>query len=235
MQYHITILIFIDFCVILKIWECIISNLTVAEIIMKQNYQLILDKTINEIKSADRKPSLLVHACCAPCSSYVLEYLNEYFDITVFFYNPNITEQDEYEKRAVEIKRLIGEMPKKNDIKLMYGDYEPQRFFEISAGLEDLPEGGERCLKCYRLRLEETAQAAHNGGFDYFTTTLSISPHKDAQALNEIGADVAARYDVNYLFSDFKKRGGYKRSCELSVIYGLYRQDYCGCIYSRKE
>lgn len=200
---------------------------------MKENYQIILNNTLERIKESDKRPSLLLHACCAPCSSYVLEYLNEYFAITVFFYNPNITNRDEYQKRAVEIKRLISEIPHKNDIKLIYGKYDTDSFFELSKGLEAQPEGGQRCFKCYRLRLTETAKAAKAGGFDYFTTTLSISPHKNAQVLNEIGAELAAEYGTSYLFSDFKKKNGYKRSCELSAIYGLYRQSYCGCIYSK--
>lgn len=202
---------------------------------MKQNYQLLLDKTINDIVNNNIRPTLLLHACCAPCSSYVLEYLNQYFDITVFFYNPNITENTEYQKRAEELVRLISELPHENDIKFIYGEYEPKKFTEIAKGMETEPEGGKRCFKCYRLRLEETAQLAASKGFDYFTTTLSISPHKNAEVLNEIGKELSDIYNVPYLFSDFKKRNGYKRSCELSEIYNLYRQDYCGCIYSKKE
>ena len=202
---------------------------------MKQNYQLILDKTIKQISDETRKPSLLLHACCAPCSSYVLEYLNSFFDITVFFYNPNITEENEYKKRADEIKRLITELPSENEIKIMYGRYNPEAFLEISKGLEKLPEGGERCFKCYRLRLEETASVAKKLSFDFFTTTLSISPHKNAQVLNEIGHGIADKYSINYLFSDFKKKNGYKRSCELSAVYNLYRQDYCGCVFSKVQ
>ncbi len=202
---------------------------------MKQNYQLMLDKTLNNIKKEGVRPTLLLHACCAPCSSYVLEYLNEYFDITVFFYNPNITESAEYHKRADELVRLINELPHQNEIKLIDGGYAPEKFIELSKDLESAPEGGERCFKCYRLRLEESVHIAKENGFDYFTTTLSISPHKNAQVLNEIGKELSDAYDVGYLFSDFKKRNGYKRSCELSEIYNLYRQDYCGCIYSKKE
>lgn len=200
---------------------------------MKQNYQIILNKTLENIVKNSLKPSLLLHACCAPCSSYVLEYLNEYFDITVFFYNPNITEKAEYDKRAEEIKRLIDELPHKNEIKILYGKYDPESFLAMAKGMEALPEGGERCFKCYRLRLEEAARAAKSGGFDYFTTTLSISPHKNAEKLNELGAELSAQYDVPYLFSDFKKKNGYKRSCELSAVYGLYRQSYCGCAFSK--
>lgn len=202
---------------------------------MKQNYQLMLDKTLNDIKKEGIRPTLLLHACCAPCSSYVLEYLNGYFDITVFFYNPNITENAEYTKRADELIRLINELPHQDEIKFVDGGYAPEKFIGISRGLENAPEGGERCFKCYRLRLEESARIAKENGFDYFTTTLSISPHKNAQVLNEIGKELSDAYGVGYLFSDFKKRNGYKRSCELSEIYNLYRQDYCGCIYSKKE
>lgn len=202
---------------------------------MKQNYQLMLDKTLNDIKKEGIRPTLLLHACCAPCSSYVLEYLNKHFDITVFFYNPNITENAEYTKRADELIRLINELPHQDEIKFVDGGYAPEKFIGISKGLENAPEGGERCFKCYRLRLEESARIAKENGFDYFTTTLSISPHKNAQVLNEIGKELSDAYGVGYLFSDFKKRNGYKRSCELSEIYNLYRQDYCGCIYSKKE
>ena len=202
---------------------------------MKQNYQLILNKTLENIQKSEHRPTLLLHACCAPCSSYVLEYLNKYFDITVFFYNPNITETSEYEKREIEIRRLISELPSETDIKYLKGSYSPEKFFEIAKGLEDMNEGGERCFKCYRLRLEESAKTAAYGKFDYFSTTLSISPHKNAEVLNNIGKELAEKYNINYLFSDFKKKNGYKRSCELSAVYGLYRQDYCGCIYSKAE
>lgn len=202
---------------------------------MKQNYQIILDKTLSDIVGSGAKPRLLLHACCAPCSSYVLEYLNRYFDISVLFYNPNITEHEEYEKRAKELRRLIAELPHEGDIKFIDGGYSPEEFENIAKGLEDAPEGGARCMKCYRLRLEAAAKRAAEGGFDFFTTTLSISPHKNAQALNSIGSALADEYGVSWLFSDFKKKNGYKRSCELSAVYGLYRQDYCGCEYSRRE
>ncbi len=202
---------------------------------MKKNYQIVLDKTLEETKLMGRVPSLMLHSCCAPCSSYVLEYLSDFFDITVFYYNPNISPREEFDKRVSEQKRLIAEMPLKRAVKFIEGKYEAERFREISKGLEDAKEGGERCMKCYRLRLEETAKAAQKGGFDYFTTTLSISPLKKADALNEIGASLSGIYGVPYLFSDFKKRGGYKRSCELSAVYGLYRQNYCGCAYSKAE
>lgn len=199
------------------------------------NYQKVLDKTLEELIAENRTPTLLLHSCCAPCSSYVLEYLSRYFFITVFYFNPNITEKDEYEKRVKEQQRLISEMPLNNPVKFIEGEYEPKRFYEIAKGLENSPEGGERCFKCYRLRLAEVADTAKAGGFDYFTTTLSISPLKNAQKLNEIGGEESQRVGVPYLFSDFKKKEGYKRSTQLSAIYGLYRQNYCGCPYSKTQ
>lgn len=202
---------------------------------MNTNYQLILDKTLQKIADTSTAPTLLLHACCAPCSSYVLEYLSQYFNITLFFYNPNIEDKDEYGKRSKELKRLVSELPHKNPIQILDGDYEPTIFNDTIQGLENEPEGGGRCTKCYRLRLKKTAKTAKNNGFDYFTTTLSISPHKNAKLLNEIGIELSAEFGVEYLLSDFKKRNGYKRSCELSQKYGLYRQDYCGCIYSKAE
>ena len=200
---------------------------------MKQNYQLILDKTIKE-ECTHRRPSLLLHACCAPCSSYVLEYLSEYFDITLFFYNPNISPKEENDYRADELIRLVNEMKLSDKVKMIIGEYEPQKFAEISAGLENLPEGGARCAKCYELRLGESARLAAEGGYDFYTTTLSISPYKNAEWLNSIGVAQGEKYGVRYLVSDFKKKNGYKRSCELSTQYGLYRQDFCGCEYSKK-
>lgn len=197
----------------------------------KINYQLVLDKTLEQITKEGNRPSLLLHSCCAPCSSYVLEYLNKYFRITVFYYNPNISPQSEYLHRVAEQKRLISEMCP--DVSFIEGKYEPQRFYEMAKGLEREPERGARCLKCYRLRLEETAKEAVSQGSDYFTTTLSISPQKDSAVLNEIGKGVSEKYSVPYLYSDFKKRGGYKRSIELSAEYDLYRQNFCGCIYSK--
>jgi len=199
------------------------------------NYQLLLNKTIADIQKKETTPSLLLHACCAPCSSYVLEYLSEYFNITVFYYNPNITDEAEYKKRVLEEQRLISEMPVKNPVSFLEGRYDPKRFFEMAKGLEEVREGGERCFKCYRLRIAETAETAREKGFDFFTTTLSISPLKNAQKLNEIGGEEAERVGIPYLFSDFKKREGYKRSIQLSAQYGLYRQNYCGCIYSKME
>jgi predicted adenine nucleotide alpha hydrolase (AANH) superfamily ATPase len=201
----------------------------------KINFQRELDKKINELKNAGITPTLLLHCCCAPCSSYVLTYLTEYFSITVFYYNPNISERVEYDKRVNELKRLLKEMPVKNPVTFSEGKYEPERYYETVRGYEDIPEGGERCFKCYRLRLAEAADTAKSGGFDYFTTTLSISPLKNAAKLNEIGGEESARVGIPYLYSDFKKREGYKRSIVLSQQYSLYRQDYCGCIYSKRE
>lgn len=202
---------------------------------MKQNYQIILDETLDELKKDNLTPTLLLHSCCAPCSSYILEYLSDFFCITVFYYNPNLDTREEFDRRVSEQKRLIKEMPLKNEVKFIEGKYDKHSFYKIANGLEDVPEGGERCFKCYRLRLEEAAKEAKSGGFDYFTTTLSISPLKNAQKLNEIGRELSEKYGVKYLYSDFKKKEGYKRSCELSKEYSLYRQDYCGCEYSKKE
>ena len=202
---------------------------------MKKNYQLMLDRTIAEIEAQTdgKHPSLLLHACCAPCSSYVLEYLNRYFNITLFFYNPNISERTEHDIRYDELRRLVKEMGLGERIDIVCSDYEPQRFLKIAKGLEELSEGGERCQRCYELRLRKTAEAARTGGFDYFTTTLSISPHKRSDWLCDIGEALSAEFGVPYLFSDFKKKGGYLRSCQLSELYGLYRQDFCGCAYSK--
>lgn len=204
-----------------------------------RNYQKELDKIIDGIEAAGGVPTLFLHSCCAPCSSYVLAYLRRYFRITVFYYNPNITEDAEYCKRVAEQKRLIAAYNEASDagypIEVREGDYEPARFFETAKGLERCPEGGERCFACYELRLRETAKQAQAGRYDYFTTTLSISPLKNAAKLNEIGERLAAVYGVAWLPSDFKKKDGYKRSIELSREYDLYRQDYCGCVYSRME
>lgn len=200
---------------------------------MKQNYQIILDHEIESLNG--RRPTLLLHSCCGPCSTYVLEYLSRFFDISVFYYNPNIYPADEFFKRAEEQKRLISTMFPDGSVRFIEGIFDDDRFYNTVKGLENVPEGGERCFKCFRLRLEEAAKKASENGFEYFTTTLSISPHKNAQALNEIGGEIANKYGIKYLFSDFKKRNGYKRSCELSSEYGIYRQDYCGCIFSKRE
>lgn len=201
----------------------------------RRNYQRELEAVIKENESKSRVPRLLLHSCCAPCSSYVLEYLSDYFEITVFYYNPNISPAEEYEKRAAEQQHLIRELPAKHPIHLVVGAYEPERFYAVSRGLEQVPEGGERCFRCFRLRLEEAAKMAAEGGFDYFATTLTISPLKNAQKLNEIGEELSELYKVEHLPSDFKKKNGYKRSVELSAQYGLYRQNYCGCIFSKRD
>lgn len=229
----------------------------------KVNYQVELEKVLKGLPDLHRR--LFLHSCCAPCSSYCLEYLREWFEVTVFYYNPNISMPEEYRRRVEEQKRLIGELNAQvdaamkteqegrqadagrvqgseravceipNRISFVEGAYEPERFYEIAKGLENCPEGGERCFACYELRLREAAQMAKVSGYDYFTTTLTISPLKNAQKLNEIGQQLAQEYGVAYLPSDFKKKGGYQRSIELSKEYGLYRQDYCGCAFSKAE
>lgn len=199
----------------------------------QRNFQKELDNLLIDLDTKGVTPSLLLHSCCAPCSSYVLEYLSQYFNITIYYYNPNISYEEEYERRTLEQQKLIQEMPVKNPIQFMQGEYETERFYDLAKGLEKEQEGGERCFRCYELRLEETAKLAKEMGFDFFTTTLSISPLKNASKLNEIGEQLSSKYEVSYLFSDFKKKNGYKRSIELSKEYDLYRQDYCGCIYSK--
>ena len=206
------------------------------------NYQKELEKILNKIEkeceAGAQSPSIFLHSCCAPCSSYVLEYLCKYMRITVFYFNPNISESAEYVKRVEEQKRLIeayNEAQKGYPISIVEGDYAPEQFFEMSKGLEKCPEGGERCFKCFDLRLRETAVQAKTLGFDYFGTTLTISPLKNAAKLNEIGFALEQEIDVKWLPSDFKKKNGYKRSIELSAEYDLYRQDYCGCAYSKAE
>ena len=198
----------------------------------KRNYQKELEKLIDLAQKDNKIPSLFLHSCCAPCSSYVLEYLSKYFNITVIYYNPNIYPEEEYRKRVHEITRLVNSMEFEHPVKLIEGHYDPQEFFQMAKGLEDVPEGGERCFKCYRLRMEEAAKLAEEGGY---TTTLSISPLKNAAKINEIGQELAEIYHVQHLPSDFKKKNGYKRSIELSHEYDLYRQNYCGCVYSRRE
>ena len=201
---------------------------------MKQNYQIILDKTLENIKKDGIRPSLLLHACCAPCSSYVLEYLSSFFKITICYYNPNIFPKEEYDKRYEELRRLVLDM-ELDSVDFVDSDYEPEKFFELVRGLEHLPERSERCRLCYAQRLERTAKIAAECKFDYFTTTLSISPYKNADWLCEIGGEMAEKYGAKYLYSDFKKRGGYKRSTELSQKFGLYRQDFCGCVFSQRD
>lgn len=199
------------------------------------NYQKEMEKEINKIQNEGIVPTLLLHSCCAPCSSYCIEYLSEYFKITVLYYNPNIYPQEEYEKRVLEQQEFIKKFPVKNTVSFIEGHYDTNRFYETVKGYEKCQEGGERCFLCYRLRLEETAKYAVNKGFDYFTTTLSISPLKNATKLNEIGLEIARKYGIKYLYSDFKKKNGYKRSSEISNEYGMYRQNYCGCIFSVRD
>lgn len=199
------------------------------------NYQKELDKIIERNKREDALPSLLLHSCCAPCSSYTIEYLSDYFKITVLYYNPNISPREEYEKRKAEQIRLINSLPVKNKVDFLDCDYDSSEFFDIAKGYESCKEGGERCFRCYELRLREAAKKAKEKGFDYFCTTLSISPLKNAQKINEIGLKLQGEYGVSWLPSDFKKREGYKRSIELSREYNLYRQNFCGCVFSKKE
>lgn len=197
-----------------------------------QNYQKQLDKLIEQLKGT---PRLLLHSCCAPCSSYCIEYLSQFFSITILYYNPNISPREEFEKRAAEQQRLVSEMQLKNPVSVVVDSYDPAEFYSAVKGFEHIPEGGERCFICYRLRLERAAEYAAQHSFDYFCSTLSISPLKNAAKLNEIGAELSEIYSVSHLPSDFKKRGGYLRSIELSRQYRLYRQNYCGCVFSKKE
>lgn len=199
------------------------------------NYQLKLEEIIKENQNNNYIPTLLLHSCCAPCSSYCLEYLSSFFKITIFYYNPNITEKDEYLKRVAEQQRLIKELPCKYEINFLEGNYKPELFLNLSKGLEREPEKGKRCFKCYELRLQETALIAKKHNFDYFASTLTLSPYKNANWVNEIGEKLEKELNIKYLYSDFKKKNGYKRSIELSKIYNLYRQDYCGCVYSKQH
>lgn len=216
----------------------------------KRNYAKELDAKIAEFQKAGIYPRILLHACCAPCSSYCLEYLREFFDVTVFFFNPNITDGEEYRKRVIEEKRLIEEYNRQVDeknfegmhsdekarkIEIIEGDYDPKVFFEAARGYETCKEGGERCRKCFELRLRETARVAKEMGFEYITTTLTISPLKNADVLNEVGQEAASLYGITFLPSDFKKKEGYKRSIELSQKFGLYRQNFCGCSFSKNN
>lgn len=207
---------------------------------VNKNFQKELDKIIAgievELSKGGRKPKLLLHSCCAPCSSYCLLYLAKYFEIIDFYYNPNISPKEEHDKRSDELERLIDAFKDEYgyEIRFVEGKYEPEKFYEMASGLEDVPEGGERCFKCYRLRMEEAAKLAKAEGADFFTTTLSISPLKNARKINEIGENLETIYGVKHLPSDFKKREGYKQSVELSQKYELYRQNYCGCVYSQR-
>ena len=201
----------------------------------RRNYSKEQDRVLQELEQSGKRPTLLLHACCAPCSSYVLEHLTHYFSISILYYNPNIEPETEYDKRKAELRRLIDSMPLENEVTLLPCEYDNEAFREISKGLEDVPEGGERCLACFRLRLQRAAEEAKRRGFDYFTTSLSISPLKNAEALNRIGEEVGKELGVTHLPSDFKKKEGYKRSLELSRDYDLYRQDYCGCVFSKDQ
>ena len=200
----------------------------------KVNYQKELDKLIEKLEQTKEVPRLFLHSCCAPCSSYVLEYLSEHFAITVFYFNPNIAPEEEYRKRVEEQKRLIEQLPAVYPIQFLEGRYEPEEFYSRVRGLEKEPEGGARCRVCFELRLEEAARLAAEGGYDYYTTTLSISPLKNAQVLAQVAMEMGEKWGVRWLPSDFKKKEGYKRSIQLSAEYDLYRQNYCGCVFSRR-
>ena len=201
----------------------------------QRNYQKEMEKIIEKNEQEKKVQSLLLHSCCAPCSSYVLEYLSQHFLITVFYYNPNIYPDEEYKKRVIEQQEFIRKFPFVNPVKFIEGDFDKEKFYELTKGLEQVKEGGERCFLCYELRLKKTAELAKECGFDFFTTTLSISPLKNAEKLNEIGERLGVTYGIPYLVSDFKKKNGYKRSVEISKEYGMYRQYYCGCVFSKKQ
>ena len=196
------------------------------------NYDWIME---NQMTSIPKGEKLFLHACCAPCSSAVLERLASFFQITIFYYNPNINSEAEYQKRILELKRFLTSFPTKYPIELVEGRYDPKEFYDIARGLEEEPERGKRCFRCYQLRLEETAKMASELGYAYFATTLTLSPHKNAKWINEIGEELDQKYTSTYLYSDFKKKNGYQRSIELSREYDLYRQDYCGCVYSIRK
>lgn len=200
----------------------------------KQNYQLVMEEMVDKY-CKEQVPTLLLHSCCGPCSTYCLEYLSHFFKVTVFYYNPNIYPEEEYYMRVKEQQRFIREFPAKNPISFVEGEFDTARFYEMAKGMEGLKEGGERCFACYELRLRESAEYALAHGFDFFATTLSISPLKNASKLNEIGGKLEQEYGVKYLYSDFKKKNGYKRSTEISNEYGMYRQYYCGCVFSKKQ
>lgn len=196
------------------------------------NYQIVLENTLKNLKE---KKTLLLHACCAPCSSYVIEYLSNYFDITILFYNPNINNETEYNKRLQELERFVKEFKTNNPVKVISLGYNHDEYLQTVLGLEEEKEGESRCLKCYRLRIEKTFEYAKQYNFDYVTTTLTISPLKNSQVINKIGSELENIYHINYLYSDFKKKEGYKRSIVLSHEYNLYRQDYCGCEFSKRD
>lgn len=199
------------------------------------NYQKVMEELIRDNCSETVVPRLLLHSCCAPCSSYCISCLAEYFHVTVFYYNPNIYPPEEYRMRAAEQKRFVEQYPTKYPVSYIEAPYESDRFYEMARGMEDIPEGGKRCFACYEMRLKKSAEYASLHGFDFFTTTLSISPLKNAQKLNEIGAKLAEQFHVQYLYSDFKKKDGYKKSTEISKEYQMYRQYYCGCVFSKRD
>ena len=201
----------------------------------KVNYQLEMQKTIQELQKQNHTPSLLLHCCCAPCATHCLNTLSPYFKLTTYFFNPNIFPTTEYEQRQKELERLVKSITSVNKISQLTAEYNPQEFFELAKGVENAPEGGERCVKCFYMRLKSTAQKAREGDFEYFTTTLTISPLKNAQLINEIGEQVAKEEGVKWLPTDFKKQNGYLNSIKLSEQYGLYRQNYCGCVFSQQN
>jgi len=201
---------------------------------MNKNFDKILEELIEKHRLSDEVPSVMLHSCCAPCSSYVIEYLSQYFYLTIFYYNPNISPKDEYEKRKKEQIRLINTMKTKYKVDLLDCDYDNNLYEDSIKGLELEPERGRRCDVCFRLRLEKTAMMAKEMGYDYFGTTLTVSPYKNCLMINEIGLDIGNKLDIKFLVSDFKKKNGYKRSIELSHEYNLYRQNYCGCKYSKE-
>lgn len=201
----------------------------------KINYQKEMEKEIEKVVCGGTVPRLLLHSCCGPCSTFCIKTLSEFFSVTVYYYNPNIYPPEEYHLRAKEQKRFIEQFPTKHPVSFVEGNFDPQEFYDYVKGYEDCHEGEERCYKCYTLRLEDTARYASNEQFDYFTTTLSISPYKNADWLNEIGAMLGEKYNVKYLYSDFKKKEGYKQSTEISKEYNMYRQDYCGCVFSIRD
>lgn len=199
------------------------------------NYQLELEKELNKIIESNKTPKLLLHACCAPCSSYVLEYLSKYFEITILYYNPNIYPETEYIRRKEELEKFLTEFKCINKVKLVEMNYDQKEYYKAIKGLETLGEKSKRCYNCYKFRMKKACIYAKENNFDYFTTTLSISPYKISSWINEIGEELEKEYDIKYLYADFKKKNGYKRSLELSKEYDLYRQEYCGCVYSKEE
>ncbi len=201
----------------------------------KKNYQKEMERVLESIQDKKELPTLFLHSCCAPCSSYVLEYLSRYFQITVFYYNPNISPREEYEERTAEVERFIKEFSAETPVRFVEGEYCPEKFYAAVSGHEQDREGGARCEICFRMRLEEAARLAAEGGYDWYTTTLTISPLKNADLLNALGNEMGRKYGVRFLSSDFKKKNGYRRSVELSRQYGLYRQNYCGCVFSKRD